>query len=288
MKRRSQVLAITVAGILSCGAAAALARRQAGLLPQTRALSCPSPALGGRLPAIAYLPRGYYRNATMRYRVVYFLHGLPANPDTYKSVGWAAAKLAGTGKRAIVVVPQGARSANSDREYLDWSPTENWPRAIARDLPQCVDAAFRTIADRSGRALIGFSAGGYGAFNIGLRHEATFGAVESWGGYFEATNPAGTRRLNLGSRRRNELARAPRGSGLKKAVTRRPTFVGFYVGAGDTRFRQDNVDFDRSLSAHGIKHLFRIYQGGHTTALFRAQAPPWLEYALSWLASLPG
>jgi hypothetical protein len=28
-------------------------------------------------------------------------------------------------------VPQGSRKSNDDREYLDWGPRENWPKAIS-------------------------------------------------------------------------------------------------------------------------------------------------------------
>jgi len=99
--------------------------------------------------------------------------------------------------RAIVVAPQGARVPDSDPEYLDWSPTDDWPKAIAQQLTACVDARFDTIDSRRGRALVGLSAGGYGALNIGLRSLATFGAVESWSGYPVATDPSGYHVLKL-------------------------------------------------------------------------------------------
>src|SRR5206468_3449954 len=119
------------------------------------------------------------------------LHGLPAAPQSYTQNAFVAQALAAARRPAIVVAPQGARSGNSDREYLDWAPSENWPRAISVDLTACIDRRFHTIRSRRGRALIGLSAGGYGAFNVGLRSLATFGAVESWSGYFVATDPSG-------------------------------------------------------------------------------------------------
>src|SRR5207253_5090865 len=51
---------------------------------------------------------------------------------------------------------------SSDLEYLDWGPGRNWETAIARELPAYVDAHYRTVPGRAGRALIGVSAGGYG------------------------------------------------------------------------------------------------------------------------------
>ncbi len=247
-------------------------------------ISCASPSLGGTLPAIVYLPAGY-ATGTQRYPVVYFLHGLPANPGTYTEDGFVAGALAGAHERAIVVAPQGARSAGSDREYLDWGPTENWPAAIATDLTACIDHRFRTIADRDGRLLAGLSAGGFGAFNIGLRNLAVFGAVESWSGYFVATDPSGLHVLTLPSPTAQAAATVLRGAALRAALTASPTLIAFYVGDQDSRFLAMNRQFDAELTASGIAHTFSVYPGGHSETLWHAQAPRWLSLALGYLAA---
>jgi putative tributyrin esterase len=251
--------------------------------PQSVSLSCPSPALGGTLPTLVYLPAAYGFNAR-RYPVVYFLHGLPADPTTYQSDGFVASAVSAAKRSAIVVAPQGARSVGADREYLDWSPTENWPVAISQDLVSCIDQRYRTIANRDGRALLGLSAGGYGAFNIGLRSLQTFGAVESWSGYFEATNPAGTAVLNLGSVQAQAAATVPNDASLASQIAHYPAYVGFYVGAHDARFLQDNKDFDQQLTTARVAHTFAIYPGAHNSALWRSEAPAWVGSALSYLS----
>jgi enterochelin esterase-like enzyme len=281
------ILAIAViAGIVVAGS-------RGGSTPQpttaARALniSCNAPALGGALPAAVYLPAGYDDNS-MRYPVVYFLHGLPAGPTSYQGYGFVADAVAGSGHRAIVVAPQGARNANSDREYLNWGPTEDWPKAIVQDLRQCIDTRFRTIPTRQGRALIGLSAGGYGAFNIGLRNLKTFAAVESWSGYFAATDPTGLRVLNLGSPRANRKARVPRDRDLDDRLGRFPTFIGFYVGRQDSRFLGANIMLDNAFTSERIPHVFHVYPGGHSTSLWIAEAPLWLHLALAHMAAPRG
>jgi len=194
-----------------------------------------------------------------------------------------AAELAAGGRRAIVVQPQGARSDNSDREYLNWDTGENWPQAIAHDLVTCIDKRFRTIPNRDGRALIGLSAGGYGAFNIGLRNLDTFGAVESWSGYFAATNPAGTQVLNLGSAQANSSATVPSGTNVTRWLKRWPTLLAFYVGAQDTRFLTMNQQYDAALTKSGAAHTFHVFPGGHSGTLWHTQAPAWLGMALDAL-----
>jgi enterochelin esterase-like enzyme len=252
---------------------------------RTVKITCPASSLGGTLPAVVYLPAGYQSGAT-RYPVIYFLHGLPAGPSSYTTNSFVAHAVAEGGHRAIVVSPQAARNANSDREYLNWGPTEDWPAAIAHDLPSCIDSSFRTIASRYGRALVGLSAGGFGAFNIGLRHLPEFAAVQSWSGYFAATDPTGLRKLDLGSRRANRKARVPRGHRLNTKLMRWPTFIAFYVGRQDSRFLSANVLLDRAFTNHRIPHRFAIYQGGHSGSLWASQAPLWLGLALKHLAPL--
>lgn len=276
---------LLVAALLTVSASAAavmIGSRPRATSPaaQTRAISCPSPSLGGSLPARVYLPSGY--SASRRYPVVYFLHGLPAGPSSYTANAFVAAALANAHERAIVVAPQGARDSDSDREYLDWSPTENWPQAIAHDLPSCIDHRYSTIADRSGRMLIGLSAGGYGAFNIGLRNLQTFAAVESWSGYFVATDPSGHHILDLGSPQANQAATVPRGAALAGEMARWPSLIAFYVGRSDDRFADMNERFDASLRRSRIAHVFRLYPGGHSPALWQAQAPHWLTMALQY------
>jgi enterochelin esterase-like enzyme len=249
---------------------------------RTETISCRSPSLAGRVPAVVYLPVGYFHSST-RFPVIYFLHGLPANPDDYKANGFVATAVAASGRRAIVVAPQGARSKDADREYLDWGPEDNWPAAIANDLTHCIDSRFRTIASRRGRALIGVSAGGYGTFNIGLRHLGTFGALESWSGYFAATDPSGLVQLDLGSTKANRRARVPRGRRLQRRLSAQRTFIGFYVGNQDTTFLNPNILLNQTLSAHHVPHAFAVYPGGHSTSLWDKWAPLWLGYALDRL-----
>ena len=60
-----------------------------------------------------------------------------------------------------------------------------------------------------GRALVGLSAGGYGAVMLALHHLAAFSVVESWSGYFHPTDPAGQHALDLGSSRANANVCSP-------------------------------------------------------------------------------
>jgi enterochelin esterase-like enzyme len=243
-----------------------------------------SHALGGTVPFSIYLPPGYATSGK-RYPVIYFLHGLPASPFGYRGIGFLVKALEGTGGKAIIVAPRGARDNDRDPEYLDWGPGRNWETAISTELPRYVDSHYRTIRDRRGRALVGISAGGYGAVLLALHHLPRFSVVESWSGYFRPTDPSGKYELDLGSEAANARARPDTFvSQLRAAFKRNPTFFAFYVGANDTRFRKDNERLDSELTAAGVPHVFRVYPGAHEQTLWTSHARAWVGLALEHLA----
>ncbi len=254
-----------------------------GTTMTTIAGSWRSVAVKGRLQFTVYLPTGY-GSSGLRYPVVYFLHGLPAGPSSYQSASWVASALQATGRKAILVVPQATRSASDDPEYHDWGPGSNWETALAVELPAYVDAHYRTIMSRNGRALVGISAGGYGAAILGFHHLAKFGVIESWSGYFRPTDPTGKDTLDVGSDADNAYASVHvLATKLAKQIWRSSLFFAFYIGASDPTFVADNKTLDRELSAAKLTHVFAVYPGGHTTALWASHASRWLAMALNHL-----
>jgi S-formylglutathione hydrolase FrmB len=240
-----------------------------------------SKAVDGTLHYSVYLPPGY-ATSTTRYPVVYFLHGLPAGATTYRAIGPVAQAIEQAHRQAIVIGAQGARINDIDPEWLDHGAGRNWETATAKELVSVVDSRYRTIATRAGRLLIGISGGGYGAMLIALHNTGVYSVVESWSGYFHATNPEGTASLDLGSKEANDWASA------HTLLDRLRVFVGpngqngyaaFYVGTDDSTFRAENQQFFREIRAAGIKDVtFRLYSGAHNWSL-------WSRYAVSWLSA---
>ncbi len=274
--------------VSSAGAAAALALL-AATAPAARARQTEqrffSKALDGSLHYAVYLPAGY-ASSGLRYPVVYFLHGLPAAPTSYRNVRFVARARAPQKRPAILVVPQAAREGERDPEYLDRGPGDDWATALTDELPRVVDRRYRTIRSRSGRALVGLSAGGYGALHLALAHPNEFAAVESWSGYLHPTNPAGTKRLELGSPAKDAKADVRRQLAAERRTLRSGRlFVAFYVGRSDRRFERANVRLDRELRRAHVAHVFRLYPGGHSQQLWQAHARRWLGLVLAHLAA---
>jgi enterochelin esterase-like enzyme len=275
---RKLVTAAVLAVSVAVGAAPAGSRAAT-----TAVVSFRSRALDSRLHFLVHLPPDYARGHR-RYPVVYFLHGLPAGPDAYRGVAWIGDALDANARSAILVMPQGTKTESGDPEYHDWGPGENWETALASELPAYVDAHFRTIASREGRAILGLSAGGYGAAILGLHHPGEYGAIESWSGYFRPTDPTGSRTLDVGSDADNARASVHAlVPSLRSQFSRLPTYLAFYVGRSDPTFVGDNEALARELTAARVPHVFRRYPGGHSTALWQAHARTWLAMALDHL-----
>ena len=71
--------------------------------------------------------------------------------------------------------------------YVNWAEGEEgqknaWEDYMIKDLIGHVDATYRTIAAREGRAINGLSMGGYGALMLGLKHPDMFCSIGSHSG----------------------------------------------------------------------------------------------------------
>ena len=246
-----------------------------------------SGALRGPERYAVYLPAGYATSG-LRYPVIYALHGLPSNETGYRHMGIAdwGTGAEEAGRPVIVVAPQGARAGDTDPEWHDWGPGRNWETAVAHDLRREIDARFRTIPSRSGRALIGISAGGYGASIIGVRHPGLYSVIQSWSGYFRATNPAGDAPLELGSPEADSAASVHSYVRRARRVFRRdlPIAFGFFVGDEDPLFVPENVALHRELVAAKVPHRFAVYRGAHTGAFWEEHREEWIRDAVRALA----
>ena len=60
-----------------------------------------------------------------------------------------------------------------------------WETYHVGELVPWIDATYRTIAARRGRAIAGLSMGGYGALSYAARHPGTFAAAASFSGALE-------------------------------------------------------------------------------------------------------
>lgn len=125
-----------------------------------------------------------YEVSGKRYPVLYLLHGRNQDLEAWPRMG--VAKYAAR-YELIVVIPDAGNSW-----YVNWAESEggesnNWADYIVKDLIGYVDAHYRTIAARSGRAIDGYSMGGYGALYLAFTNPELFCSVNSHSGGLRGT-----------------------------------------------------------------------------------------------------
>jgi S-formylglutathione hydrolase FrmB len=135
-----------------------------------RTVRVPSETIGGPVTVAVLLPVDY-DSSTTRYPVVYLLHGGTQNHTAFAARNWFTKDA--SERRMIVVMPYLQPALFSTRRG-GAAPFEEF---LGRELPAYIDANYRTVADRRGRAIGGISMGGYGATMLGLKRPDLFAAV---------------------------------------------------------------------------------------------------------------
>jgi len=127
-----------------------------------------------------YLPAEYSENPAKRYPVLYYLHG---RGGTESSNLGAITLLDGAirdGKVPPMIYVHAMGGRNSG--YVD-APDGSvmGETAIIRELIPHIDATYRTIARKEGRAVEGFSKGGQGALLFAFKFPELFSSVIGYG-----------------------------------------------------------------------------------------------------------
>jgi S-formylglutathione hydrolase FrmB len=163
-----------------------------------------SDALGVEKDVVVYLPAGYDPAANKRWPVFYYLHGLGGDETNWTKLGKLEAAANDLGLGAIVVMPDGDNGFYTDSlTPVDYDKcmkdgtglfvpaadkaktcvrTPKYETYIVKDLVGWVDKTYKTIADKKGRGIAGLSMGGFGALELGIRHQDMFSAIVSHSG----------------------------------------------------------------------------------------------------------
>jgi putative tributyrin esterase len=180
----------TLFSLLACGVLWFLVPAAAFAQPlPVKTVEFDSESVGRKMKYNIVLP-AKYEQTNEKYPVLYLLHGLTGNYTNWSHMGVPDYARA---YDLIVVMPDGGNSW-----YVNWAKSEdsqknNWEDSIVKDLVGHVDANFRTIAKREGRAINGLSMGGYGGLMLGLKHPDMFCTIGSHSGAITYARTAGDR-----------------------------------------------------------------------------------------------
>jgi enterochelin esterase-like enzyme len=145
------------------------------------AASFRSATLGEDIAYNVYLPEGY-ESSTTRYPTLYLLHGRGDSMSAWTQVKSRLDAMIANGEipPLIAIMPDAPWSSRAsyyvDSAYDGADPGRMVETAFIHDLIPYVDATYRTLASRAGRAIAGYSMGGYGALRYSLVYPELFGA----------------------------------------------------------------------------------------------------------------
>lgn len=226
----------------------------------------PSKLAGFSRRMTVYTPAGY-ENGKQKYPVLYLLHGMGGDEEAWIATGRAAEildNLIASGKAVpmIVVMPNGnisQQAAPGEAPGLPKQPSFNLPKTMEGsfeeafpEIKEFIEGHYRTINDKSHRAIAGLSMGGFHSQVISANHPDWFKYV----GLFSAAIVDGQRqKSNLKMYGHFE-------DKLKKQFADKNLY--YWMGIGRTDFLYDmNKTYREGLDKMGCKYIYMETDGGH-------------------------
>lgn len=222
------------------------------------------------------VPDGYRcKNDTAHYPTVYLLNG---HGGHHKSWGTLInLDSAATAYGCIIVCPSGMNTWYWDSPV---NPGRQMESFFVESLIPTIDSLYRTIPDRSQRAITGFSMGGHGALWLAIRHKDIFGSAGATSGGVDIRPfPKNWNMANmLGSL--EEFPERWDSHTVATAIDNlQPGELNIIFDCGtDDFFYPVNCRLDSTLNARGIFHTYITNPGAHTASYWRKSIIPHLDY----------
>jgi len=269
-------------------AAAPLARAASSRVECNRV---PSEILGHAVPYCIILPPSFDQNPTRHFSVLYFLHGLGDNEQSFIHTGaWNLTedmRERGEIREFLIATPGGDASfyinaKDGKARYEDFLLQEFFP---------FIEKRYRVAPGRGHRAIAGISMGGYGALHLAFRHPQLFISVGAHSAALIEKLP-----VYLGSAPNSPRARLlsgvfgsppdpvfwDRNSPLTLARTADLAGLKIYFDCGDRDdygFDAGNAALDKILTSRHIPHEYHLYPGRHDPSYFGEHLPATLQFA---------
>ncbi|GGL40775.1 alpha/beta hydrolase-fold protein [Nocardia jinanensis] len=130
-------------------------------------------------PGVNVLLPDDYSTSGRTYPVLYLLHG---GGEDFRQFDFLGIRDLTAGKPIIVVMPDGGRAGWYSNPVSSFVGPRNWETFHIAQLRPWIEANFRTYAEYDGRAVAGFSMGGFGALKYTAKYYGHFASVSSHSG----------------------------------------------------------------------------------------------------------
>ncbi|MFI2714450.1 alpha/beta hydrolase [Micromonospora sp. NPDC018662] len=237
-------------------------------------------ASGVSLPVLAYLPAAYDAAPGARFPVIEALDGFPGSPATWVRglgvAGYLDSEIsAGRMAPTVVLFPPQTTDPALDTECTNLAGGPRMETYLTVDVPAAARARLRVRADRAGWGLIGYSAGGYCATNLLLRHPDRYLAGASLSGYADPGIRVGDGSEHTTNDDRWRLRHLPLPA------------VALYLASARTDVHATRDTAALAALAHAPISLTTAFLpvGGHNMQTWRALEPTAFDWLSSWLAA---
>lgn len=201
--------------------------------------------------------------ADKQYPVIYLLHGYSGNyTDWVEKV--PTVKALSSQYEIIIVCPDGGYSS----WYID-SPVDSayqYESFITGDLIRYIDSNYKTVANRSGRAITGLSMGGHGGLYLSIRNRHLFAHGGSMSGAVEIMKTSKKydleQRLGISYEEAPELWRSHSVAALVENLKNKELNIIIDCGVADFLYEM-NASLHQKLMKLGIDHDYIERPGKH-------------------------
>lgn len=230
-----------------------------------------SPALGMERRMTVYTPAGYDAAGEKRYPVLYLLHGMGGDEDAWSELGRATVILdnmiaSGLIEPMIVVMPNGnanLAAAPGETGRGLYTPKGDDSRAEAGkfensfpEIVEYIDTNYRTISEKTGRAIAGLSMGGGHTWRISMQNPDMFDYV----GLFSAAVRWNGFGVSADENAANEA--------LSRQFAASPQL--YWIAIGKDDFLYDlNKEYRMMLDGMDVPYEYHESAGGHTWTNWR-------------------
>lgn len=224
-------------------------------------IEIPSELMNYPMEARVYLPPCYDIDLEIKYPVLYFLHGQSFKEDQWDRLGADEAldEMINSGEYDpfIIVMPK-------ETNYMNNQWDSKFGPSLAEELVPWVDNQYRTISERSGRAIGGLSRGAAWAMRTGMI-------------YWEAFNSIGCHSF---APFRGDFNEAP----FWFKVIPQEDLPRIYIDMGVLDVNLDPAKvFETRLTKYRIPHEWHIFLGTHNEAYWSAHVADYLKwYSEGW------
>ena len=243
----------------------------AGICPaaQPAKVTMQSEAMGKEMSFSMLFPDSYTTNTTLRYPVIYVLDGWGANGMGLfynNAIGPRPFIQNFSDEKQVIVGNFGLPGA----WYFDapMDPTLKFGTFLTNDIIKYIDANYRTVGGREGRAITGFSSGAHGALLLAFQNPHLYIAAGSIAGCPDLNRYVGSQPdwklpTVLGSHQKHpenwaKCSIEPYVKNLKDGG------MGIWFGVGlSDELLPDNRKLSAQMKALGIEHTYHEAPGGH-------------------------